>query len=96
MVMTQTITTAAGVIACILVCWLAGVLVAFNRMHQDTTMPAAKVAFAEGRSRALKGGTSREIRVGDELLPEDLIVTGAEATVLLELSDGSRFQVFAS
>lgn len=89
--MTQSSAAARRMVAFVLGCQLTGLLVA-SAQH-GATVPVARVVFTEGRPRILKEKHSREIRIGDELLPEDMIVTAAEEMVVLELLDGSQFEV---
>lgn len=57
---------------------------------------AAKVLVAEGNVSVLKDTQAWALMAGQSIPPRQEIVTGHDGYALLELSDGSRFEVFAN
>jgi hypothetical protein len=57
---------------------------------------AAKVLVAEGNVSVLRDSQAWALMAGQTILPRQEIVSGNDGYALLELSDGSRFDVFAN
>src|SRR5574342_390173 len=60
----------------------------------DATSPAAFVITLEGRVSLLKDARPWALRVGDQVRPRQIIVTGPDGYALCRVADGSTFEVF--
>jgi hypothetical protein len=76
--------------------WLAaavllGVCAISGRAEEDG---AAKVVTMNGQVSVLRDSQPWALNVGDSVRPRQIIVTGADGYALLQVSDGSTFEVF--
>ena len=60
----------------------------------DATSYAAKVITQSGQVSIFKDAQPWALSVGDAVQAKDLIITGADGHALLQVSDGSTFEVF--
>jgi hypothetical protein len=67
-------------------------LCAFSAYGQDN--PAAKVVTLNGQVSVLRDSAPWALNAGDSVQPRQVIVTGADGYALLQVSDGSTFEVF--
>lgn len=57
---------------------------------------AAKVIALVGQVSVLRDNSPWALSVGDSIQPRQIIISGADGFAVLELSDGSKFEVFAN
>jgi hypothetical protein len=70
--------------------WL-GVCASVGHAQEDA---AAKVVTLNGQVSVLRDNAPWALNVGDSVQPRQIIVTGADGYALLQVSDGSTFEVF--
>jgi hypothetical protein len=58
------------------------------------TSPAAKVVTLAGQVSLLRDSSPWALRVGDSVMPRQIVMTGDDGFAVLQVSDGSTFQVF--
>src|SRR4051794_13514954 len=60
----------------------------------DSTIYAAKVVTQTGQVSILKDSQPWALSIGDAVHVRDLIITGVDGHAILQVSDGSTFEVF--
>lgn len=59
----------------------------------DAPLPAARLAYADGRVTVESGGVKRPGKAGEALFSGDAIATAQAATAVVELADGSQLKL---
>ncbi len=75
---------------------VGGFVLARSAMAQTTSEGAAKLLSFTGQISVMRDSTPWALHTGDSVNPQQVIVTGPEGWGLFQVSDGSKFEVYAN